>query len=95
MMSFTGDDQVDPSVIATRDRIEGQDTAHKRELRAGYLDTTFQPAEGCDAPSKTGKGIVFEPREVDVAMPREGSGEMATWKGDIPLEEILGGPARA
>ncbi|GAA5972903.1 hypothetical protein JCM8115_001013 [Rhodotorula mucilaginosa] len=95
MMSFTGDDQVDPSVLATRDRIEKQDTAHKRLLRSGYLDTSYKPAEGCDAWSTTGKGIAFEPREVDVAMPKEGTGEMATWKGKVPLEEVLGGSSAA
>ncbi|GAA6022963.1 hypothetical protein JCM8202_000290 [Rhodotorula sphaerocarpa] len=90
MMSFTGDDQVEPSVLDTRDRIEGQSTAHKRELRAQYLDTGYEPAEGCDAWAKDGKGVVFEPKEVEVAMPEAG-GEPARWKGSIPFEEVLAG----
>lgn len=92
MMSFTGDDQVEPSVLDTRDRIEGQSTAHKRELRAQYLDTGYEPAEGCDAWAKDGKGVVFEPKEVEVAMPEAGGG-LARWKGRIPFEEVLEGQA--
>lgn len=89
-MSFTGDNQVDPAVIATRDRVEGQNTEHKRELRATYLDTNSDPAPGCDAWASSGKGVVFEPKEADVAMPESSAGK-ATWKGEIPFAEVLAG----
>ena len=42
MMSFTADDQVDPSVIAARDANEGTSQARKQALRAGYLDTSYE-----------------------------------------------------
>ena len=90
MMSFTADDQVDPSVIAARDANEGTSQARKRDLRAGYLDLGYEVAPGADAWTQGGKGLRFEPREVDVEQPKEGSAT-ATWKGRQSFEEVLEG----
>ncbi|BGP37316.1 hypothetical protein JCM10450v2_001225 [Rhodotorula kratochvilovae] len=92
MMSFTADDQVDPSIIAARDASEGTSQARKQALRAGYLDTSYEPAEGADAWMHGGKGLVFEPKEVDIVQPKpDKGGPMATWKGKQPFEDVLAG----
>lgn len=53
----------------------------KKEVRAGYLATRYQMHPGADYEEKTGKGMVFEPREERV---KRGAAE---WKGVGSLEE--------
>ncbi|GAA6043067.1 hypothetical protein JCM8097_005147, partial [Rhodosporidiobolus ruineniae] len=89
MMAFTADGQVDPSIISKRDEVEQRSTEHKRELRAQYLDTSYEPLPGADQAMKTGKGIRFEPVEVDVERPSPA--QQATWKGKEEFESVLKG----
>ncbi|BGP13358.1 hypothetical protein JCM10213v2_001277 [Rhodosporidiobolus nylandii] len=89
MMAFTADGQVDPAIITARDKAEGHSTEHKRQLRAKYLDTSYQPLPGADQPMKTGKGIRFEPVEVDVEVPSPA--DQATWRGQEKFEDVLSG----
>ncbi|CEQ39315.1 SPOSA6832_00836 [Sporobolomyces salmonicolor] len=90
MMAFTADAQVSDSVISTVESVEQKSVAHKRELRAKYLDLNYEKAEGADQWEKTGKALELVAKEKDVTMPgREG----ATWKGKERLESVLGGNA--
>ncbi|GAA5951404.1 hypothetical protein JCM21900_004399 [Sporobolomyces salmonicolor] len=90
MMAFTADAQVSDSVISTVESVEQKSVAHKRELRAKYLDLDYEKAEGADQWEKTGKALELVAKEKDVTMPgREG----ATWKGKERLESVLGGNA--
>lgn len=89
MMAFTSDGQVDPSLIETRDSIEQRSTEHKRELRAGYLDLSYQPLEGADQAMKTGKGVRFEAKEVEVERPTKAS--PAKWEGKASFASVLKG----
>ncbi|GJN87972.1 hypothetical protein Rhopal_000927-T1 [Rhodotorula paludigena] len=94
MMSFTADDQVDPSVLEARDRVEGTSAQRKKALREGYLDTSYEPVEGCDQWMHGGKGVEFEVKEVDIAQPKAGGKTVATWKGKQPFEKVLEGRGR-
>jgi hypothetical protein len=89
MMAFTADGQVDPTLISTRDEIEQRSTEHKRELRAGYLDLSYEPLEGCDQAMKTGKGLRLEAKEVEVARPTKDS--PAKWEGKASFASVLRG----
>ncbi|GAA5831033.1 hypothetical protein JCM11251_005116 [Rhodosporidiobolus azoricus] len=89
MMAFTADGQVDPATVSTRDSVESRSTDHKRELRAKYLDLSYEPLPGADQPMKTGKGIKLVPQEVDVEKPS--GADQATWKGREKLEDVLKG----
>ncbi|KAF8577559.1 DUF1264-domain-containing protein [Ramaria rubella] len=66
MMSWTGEGQGDPSLIKDRDARCGMDTESRKEHRKKYLDLGYQKDSDVDEWERTGKGIVFEAREVDV-----------------------------
>ncbi|GAA5982608.1 hypothetical protein JCM11641_002599 [Rhodosporidiobolus odoratus] len=89
MMALTAEGQVDPAVVKARDDVEKHSTEHKRELRAKFLDLSYEPLPGCDQPMKTGKGIKLVPQEVDVEPPTEA--DQATWKGKETIEDVLKG----
>lgn len=64
MVSYTGEGQgPPPEMIKARDEKCGMDTQAKRKLRASYLPEYEVRAEA-DQWEKTGKGIVFEAKEV-------------------------------
>lgn len=66
MMSYTDDGQgPPPQQVMARDERAGTDTAAKRKLREGYLPA-FAKSKDADEWVTTGKGVVFEPREVDM-----------------------------
>ncbi|GAA5877668.1 hypothetical protein JCM1840_004978 [Sporobolomyces johnsonii] len=90
MMAFTDDAQVSPSVISTVEAVEQKSVAHKREIRAKYLDLSYEKADGADQWEKTGKALELVSKEKEVIMP---GGEGATWKGKERLESVLGGKA--
>ncbi|GAA5915224.1 hypothetical protein JCM5296_005902 [Sporobolomyces johnsonii] len=90
MMAFTDDAQVSPSVISTVESVEHKSLAHKREIRAKYLDLSYEKADGADQWEKTGKALELVSKEKEVIMP---GGEGATWKGKERLESVLGGKA--
>ncbi|GAA6000593.1 hypothetical protein JCM10207_004567 [Rhodosporidiobolus poonsookiae] len=89
MMAFVADGQVDPGLIKARDEIESRSTEHKRQLRAGYLDTSYEPLPGADQAMRLGKGVVLEPKIVDVQAPSPA--DQATWKGKEKVEDVLRG----
>ncbi|CCM02393.1 uncharacterized protein FIBRA_04491 [Fibroporia radiculosa] len=65
MVSYTTDGQgPPPDFVKARDERCGMDTDAKRKLRAGYLPPYKKRADA-DQWEKTGKGLVFEPKEVD------------------------------
>lgn len=66
MMAFTGDGQLSPDAILTRDTAEGIDTAHKRQLRKSYLDTSYKVLPGADNWESTGQGVVFRAHDVSM-----------------------------
>ncbi|BGP29492.1 hypothetical protein JCM10296v2_001231 [Rhodotorula toruloides] len=90
MMSFTGDDQVDPKVLETRDQVLGVSTSHKRELRSKYLNTSYEPVDGADQWEHTkDEGLAFEAKVVKMEQPKQGTGRTATWRGKQSLEDVL------
>ncbi|GAA5857414.1 hypothetical protein JCM8547_002267 [Rhodosporidiobolus lusitaniae] len=89
MMAFTANGQVDPAVISARDKIEQRSTDHKRELRAKYLDTSYEPLPGCDQAMKTGRGVKLVAEEVETERPT--AADQATWKGKESFEDVLAG----
>ena len=66
MMSFTGPGVIDETKLRKRDEKLGISTEAKRELRAGYLPNTEEPAEGCDVGDRSGKTVVFVAKDADV-----------------------------
>jgi len=64
MMSWTGEGQGDLKLVEKRDKEGGVDTERVRKLRAEELDETYVKAKGVDDWEVSGKGIIFEPKEV-------------------------------
>ena len=64
---YTGDGQLDPKYLETRDAKCGLSTQAKRELRKTYLPS-YDKAPDSDTWEKTGKAIVLEPIERDVKL---------------------------
>lgn len=68
MMAYTDDGQgPPPELLKTRDEKSGMNTAAKKELRAGYLPP-YEKADGADEWEKTGKAVVFQPKEVNLKL---------------------------
>jgi hypothetical protein len=68
MMSFTGEGQADDALVKDRNAKCKTSTEGKKEQRKGYLDLGYEKNADADIWEKTGKGIVFEVKEVDVKM---------------------------
>lgn len=83
MKSFTPSDPLSTALKTQYETIRGVPDIleHKKGVRAEYLDTSFEPDEAADYESRTGKGVSFEPKEVDV---KNGT---ASWKGVGSLVE--------
>lgn len=89
MMSFTEDAQVHPAVLASLKSAQGIDVEHKRELRAKYLDLSYQKHPGSDQWEKEGKGIELVPEAKEIEQPGKGG---AVWKGNAGnLESVYNG----
>ena len=65
MISYTRDCQGPPAdIVEKRDVETGQDTSTKREIRKGYLPPYETLGGGSDDMLESGRGIVFEVKEV-------------------------------
>ncbi|GAA5871194.1 hypothetical protein JCM16303_001721 [Sporobolomyces ruberrimus] len=87
MMSFTEDAQVHPAVFASLKSAQGIDVEHKRELRAKYLDLSYQKHPGSDQWEKEGKAIQLIPEAKEIEQPGKGG---AVWKGNAGNLEAKG-----
>ncbi|KIJ55601.1 hypothetical protein M422DRAFT_774588 [Sphaerobolus stellatus SS14] len=68
MVSWTGEGQADVALVKKRDEEYDMDSEAVKKSRSTVLDLNYPVAAGADSWEKSGKGVVFEPKDVDVKL---------------------------